>query len=212
MPCHSFPLVVQPQALKLFDQLKSVWVINLVHYNGVEFNHHRSGRSWTPSLLFGDQRKFFECHNAIQLGIHRVRTKSLGESLTLCVPHFCSYRLQHSGLGLFPNAQNIFIDGGTFVSLPVDGRWWFSNNWLYFIGQIFPANIGEARVKIPPRQKPNSSMFFTGRKDVLDRLGKIFVHCPNSKLMSRRSCLLWGMGGIGKTQICLKFTEEMSEW
>ena len=28
--------------------------------------------------------------------------------------------------------------------------------------------------------------------------------------MSRRSCLLWGTGGIGKTQICLKFIEEMS--
>jgi hypothetical protein len=29
--------------------------------------------------------------------------------------------------------------------------------------------------------------------------------------MSRRSCLLWGTGGIGKTQICLKFIEEMSD-
>ncbi|KAF8814806.1 hypothetical protein BYT27DRAFT_6960525 [Phlegmacium glaucopus] len=28
--------------------------------------------------------------------------------------------------------------------------------------------------------------------------------------MPRRSCLLWGLGGIGKTQICLKFTEDMS--
>ena len=28
--------------------------------------------------------------------------------------------------------------------------------------------------------------------------------------MSRRSCLLWGTGGIGKTQICLKFIEEIS--
>ena len=28
--------------------------------------------------------------------------------------------------------------------------------------------------------------------------------------MLRRSCLLWGTGGIGKTQICLKFIEEMS--
>ena len=28
--------------------------------------------------------------------------------------------------------------------------------------------------------------------------------------MSRHSCLLWGTKGIGKTQICLKFVEEMS--
>ena len=47
-----------------------------------------------------------------------------------------------------------------------------------------------------------------GRKDVLDRLRKIFIHGADSKL--RRSCLLWGTGGIGKTQICLKFIEEMS--
>ena len=27
----------------------------------------------------------------------------------------------------------------------------------------------------------------------------------------RHSCLLWGTGGIGKTQICLKFVEEISD-
>ena len=66
-------------------------------------------------------------------------------------------------------------------------------------------------MKIPVAQKPNSSPFFTGRKDVLDNLGKLFVPRAKGGLMSRRSCLLWGMGGIGKTQICLKFTEQMSD-
>ena len=65
-------------------------------------------------------------------------------------------------------------------------------------------------MKIPALQKPNSSSLFVGRKDVLDKLRKIFIHCANSKLMPRCSCLLWGTGGIGKTQICLKFIEEMS--
>ena len=46
---------------------------------------------------------------------------------------------------------------------------------------------------------------------MLDKLGKIFVHGADSKLMSRHSCLLWGTGGIGKTQICLKFREEISD-
>ena len=64
-------------------------------------------------------------------------------------------------------------------------------------------------MKIPVPQKPNPSPLFTGRKDVLDKLGKIFVDRTNNR--PRRSCLLWGMGGIGKTQICLKFTEEMSD-
>ena len=66
-------------------------------------------------------------------------------------------------------------------------------------------------MKISVPQKPNSSPLFTGRKDVLDKLGKIFVHCTDSKLMLRCSCLLWGTGGIGKTQICLKFLEEISD-
>ena len=65
-------------------------------------------------------------------------------------------------------------------------------------------------MKIPMLQKPNSSPLFVGRKDVLDKLWKIFIHCADSKLMLRRSCLLWGIGGIGKTQICLKFIEEIS--
>ena len=71
------------------------------------------------------------------------------------------------------------------------------------------SNTGEVQTKISILHKPNSSPLFTGRKDVLDKLGKIFVNRTNSK--PRRSCLLWGMGGIGKTQICLKFIEEMAD-
>ena len=65
-------------------------------------------------------------------------------------------------------------------------------------------------MKIPVLQKPNSSSLFVGRKDVLDKLRKIFIHSADSKLVSRHSCLLWGTGGIGKTQISLKFIEEMT--
>ena len=57
---------------------------------------------------------------------------------------------------------------------------------------------------------PNSSPILTGWQDVLDKLEKIFSNKVTSRLVLRYSCLLWGMGGIGKTQICLKFIEEMS--
>jgi Holliday junction resolvasome RuvABC ATP-dependent DNA helicase subunit len=66
-------------------------------------------------------------------------------------------------------------------------------------------------MKIPDSPKPNSSSLFIGRKDVLEKLEKIFVHGTDSKVMLRRSCLLWGTGGIGKTQICLKFMEGISD-
>ena len=65
-------------------------------------------------------------------------------------------------------------------------------------------------MKIPVLQKPNSSPLFVGRRDVLDKLRRIFIHSADSELMSRHTCLLLGTGGIGKTQICLKFIEEMS--
>ena len=70
--------------------------------------------------------------------------------------------------------------------------------------------MGGVQIVIPIAQKPNSSPIFTGRRDVLDKLEKIFTHQVSSGQMSRHLCLLWGMGGIGKTQICLKFIEEMS--
>ena len=70
-------------------------------------------------------------------------------------------------------------------------------------------NTGEMQIKIPVPQKPELSPLFTGQKDVLNKLGKIFVGHTNNR--PRCCCLLWGMGGIGKTQICLKFTAEMSD-
>ena len=55
-------------------------------------------------------------------------------------------------------------------------------------------------------QRPNSSALFTGREDILQRLKEHFA--PRDR--GRKSFLLYGMGGIGKTQICLKFVEEMA--
>jgi len=58
--------------------------------------------------------------------------------------------------------------------------------------------------------KPNSSVFFTGREEILDRLKTHFgTRTATGGFKTRRLFLLYGMGGIGKTQICLKFTEEM---
>ena len=81
-----------------------------------------------------------------------------------------------------------------------------------FICQANTINIllADKQMEIPVPQKPNSSLIFTGRKDILNKLGKIFAPHAGSRIMPRCSCLLWGLGGIGKTQICLKFTEEQS--
>jgi len=59
--------------------------------------------------------------------------------------------------------------------------------------------------------KPNSSIRFTGRTDVLAKLKEHFTAENHDKLRRRKFFLLYGMGGIGKTQICLRFIEEMSD-
>ena len=58
---------------------------------------------------------------------------------------------------------------------------------------------------------PNPSSRFTGRTEVIDKLKTHFFN-TNDSARKRKFFLLYGMGGIGKTQICLKFVEEMFDW
>ena len=60
--------------------------------------------------------------------------------------------------------------------------------------------------------KPNSSIRFTGRTNILTKLREHFTTESKDKLRRRKFFLLYGMGGIGKTQICLRFIEDMSDW
>ncbi|KIJ90614.1 hypothetical protein K443DRAFT_659169, partial [Laccaria amethystina LaAM-08-1] len=57
---------------------------------------------------------------------------------------------------------------------------------------------------------PSSSPRFTGRTEVIVKLKRHFSK-TNDSAQKRKFFLLYGMGGIGKTQICLKFVEEMSD-
>ena len=58
-------------------------------------------------------------------------------------------------------------------------------------------------------QRPNSSPLFTGCEDVLKRLMDHFAPQGQGD-RCRKSFLLYGMGGVGKTQICLKFVEKVA--
>jgi hypothetical protein len=54
----------------------------------------------------------------------------------------------------------------------------------------------------------HSSALFTGHYEYLQKLREYFG--PNAG-GQRKSLLLYGLGGIGKTQICLKFIEENAD-
>ena len=112
---------------------------------------------------------------------------------------------QQSLSGVFANARNVLITGGTIVSLGCSYVCDFGT-YSFYEQNVFPPTNTSG---VPVTQMPESSPIFTGRQNVLDKLEKIFIHEVTSRLSRRQSCLLWGMGGIGKTQICLKFIEEM---
>jgi len=59
---------------------------------------------------------------------------------------------------------------------------------------------------------PNPSIRFTGQTEIIGRLKEHFSNTSyNDQVQKRKYFLLYGMGGVGKTQICLKFIEEMSD-
>ena len=64
--------------------------------------------------------------------------------------------------------------------------------------------------KIEYKSRAPSSRNFTGRRDYLTKLRDFFTAESDGPLR-RKSFLLYGMGGIGKTQICLRFAEENSD-
>ena len=85
-------------------------------------------------------------------------------------------------------------------------------NW-YLVQIQYCTSAGNrttSEAAIPVR--PNSSIRFTGRTNILAKLKGHFTAGSNDKLRRRKFFLLYGMGGIGKTQICLRFIEEMADW
>ena len=55
--------------------------------------------------------------------------------------------------------------------------------------------------------RPPLTPMFVGRVDYLQRIGAFFAQ-PLANARRRKAFLLHGIGGVGKTQICLKFIEE----
>jgi len=59
---------------------------------------------------------------------------------------------------------------------------------------------------------PPPSTLFTGQSQYIISLKAHFdISTEETRLPEQRSLLLYGMGGVGKTQICLKFIQEVSD-
>jgi len=105
-------------------------------------------------------------------------------------------------VSVLEGASRTVINGGTINAANE------MHIYNYHGSQLGPHDMGNS--VIAPL-KPNSSVFFTGRKDILDQLKNHFmVHKAAGGPVTRWLFLLYGMGGIGKSQICLKFAENMA--
>ena len=81
--------------------------------------------------------------------------------------------------------------------------------YLFWITGGHP-QVSASSTSLKVMVKPNPSTLFTGQKTYLDMLKQHFKPRVSGEQPSRHYFLLYGMGGIGKTQICLKFIEEVS--
>ncbi|KAK4217663.1 hypothetical protein QBC37DRAFT_479573 [Rhypophila decipiens] len=81
-----------------------------------------------------------------------------------------------------------------------------SQGWV--LGNLFP-NEKYTRVdKHRANTGGTATRCFTGREEILEKLSLFFDKRENNP-MPRRQFLLYGMGGVGKTQIALKFKQLM---
>ena len=112
---------------------------------------------------------------------------------------------------VFSNAHDIAVSGGTFYTAStVSGTIRYTPSKLMVLQiNLHSGNRTMSDGVIP--LMPNPSNRFTGRTEVITKLKSHFSNTRNSA-QKRKFFLLHGMGGIGKTQICLKFVEEMSDW
>lgn len=56
------------------------------------------------------------------------------------------------------------------------------------------------------------SSIFTGRQDICERLQEVCSPCvPVTAQAVQKRFVVVGLGGVGKTQVCLKFAQENRE-
>jgi hypothetical protein len=129
-------------------------------------------------------------------------------------PH--SYRLlcfNMSGPTVFQGARNVVVSG-TVTAANTVREWVFT--FLFTDLKLTGVDLLQINYNFSNRTmsdtviplKPNSSTRFTGHTEIIAKLRDHFTS-PSDGLRARKYFLLHRMGGIGKTQICLRFFEEM---
>lgn len=89
-------------------------------------------------------------------------------------------------------------------------RSWLFTNTLVPAGETSSQKTMEEELDPFLKERKITSSIFTGRDDAMQKLDDVFERRkPGSH--PRRDFLLWGVGGIGKTQIALRFIDCFAE-
>jgi hypothetical protein len=124
--------------------------------------------------------------------------------------------LNMSGINVFSGARNVVVSGAITVAETVREvlfspmpRTLIDEHHLQINYNVQLSNRITSGAAIP--LMPNASTRFTGRTEILAKMNDHFSKgFDNEQHRRRKYFLLHGMGGIGKTQICLRFIEDMS--
>lgn len=57
----------------------------------------------------------------------------------------------------------------------------------------------------------SSSRLYIGRRELGERLAEVFSHSPWTSPIQRRIFVVVGIGGTGKSEVCLKFAEDQRD-
>jgi hypothetical protein len=159
----------------------------------------------------------------VNLPQHSTRSDAGGLLLQRLLPSFLSTELASSSVlfnmnspNLLPSAYN-FVVSGSAINAAATVRESFAKSFVCLTDvNLLQNNINnhfgnKATSGAVVPLKPNSTPHFTGRAHILDKLKEHFSRGDSDELGTRKHFLLYGIGGIGKTQICLKFIEDMSD-
>ena len=122
-----------------------------------------------------------------------------------------------SGAHLFSNAHDIAVGGGTFYAVDtVSGTARYPSGKLieWISGRCTSTTSTMTIGRRPMGSFPSCQTPAIGSQGAQTSSPKFKEHFsvnPNDSAQKRKYFLLYGMGGIGKTQICLKFIEDMSD-
>lgn len=57
----------------------------------------------------------------------------------------------------------------------------------------------------------HSSRLYTGRRELGERIAEVFSHGPRTSPTHQRTFVIVGIGGTGKSEVCLKFAEDQRD-